>query len=216
MKQESTYYAIIPASVRYDNTLTDSEKLLYGEITCLTHKTGKCFANNKYFANLYGVSKETISRRVSKLKKRGYITVMISYKPNSKEVDKRYIQIHHDPIDRNEDTPIDANVKDNNTSINNTSIIDENNYLENKGFKFYWDEFLATKKKKKASLKSIIIQRQFDKLIKMSKGDFKTACQILERTVNNGWIDFYESKEPFGAKKEEPVKIVVDLSKAKG
>lgn len=50
-----SYYSVIPATVRYDNKLKPAEKLIYGEITSLTNKMGYCFANNKYFANLYTV-----------------------------------------------------------------------------------------------------------------------------------------------------------------
>ena len=55
------YYAIIPATVRYDDRLTPNAKLLYGEITALSNKEGYCWAGNAYFANLYGVTKTSIS-----------------------------------------------------------------------------------------------------------------------------------------------------------
>ena len=47
-ENQINYYAVIPATVRYNNSLKPSEKLMYGEITALANKMGYCFANNKY------------------------------------------------------------------------------------------------------------------------------------------------------------------------
>lgn len=68
-EEQPNYYAIIPASIRYNEELKYPERLLYGEITALTSKKGYCFATNRYFANLYNVTIETISRWISHLKK---------------------------------------------------------------------------------------------------------------------------------------------------
>ena len=72
---EKAYYAIIPANVRYDENLKDKAKLLYGEITALTNDKGFCWASNSYFAELYKVTKETISRLIKNLVDAGYITI---------------------------------------------------------------------------------------------------------------------------------------------
>ena len=79
MSEECTvsYYAIIPANVRYDNELTEKAKLLYGEITCLSNKEGYCFALNNYFAKLYKCSTRAIQNSISKLEQKGYIKVVI-------------------------------------------------------------------------------------------------------------------------------------------
>lgn len=61
MEEKPNYYAIIPADVRYDPELSSSEKLLYGEISALTNKTGECWASNNYFASLYDKTPEHIS-----------------------------------------------------------------------------------------------------------------------------------------------------------
>lgn len=75
MSETVGYYAIIPAAVRYDKDLPPNAKLLYGEITALCNKEGYCFASNEYFANLYGVSKRSITGWIASLEEKGYIAV---------------------------------------------------------------------------------------------------------------------------------------------
>ncbi|NJH82511.1 DnaD domain protein [Staphylococcus hyicus] len=131
MTDQPSYYSIITANVRYDNRLTDSEKLLFAEITSLSNKYGYCTASNGYFAKLYDVVKETISRRISKLTKFGYLHIEIIREGNEIKQRKMYpltqssVPIDakiNTPIDNSVNTPIDANVKENNTRFNNTSI----------------------------------------------------------------------------------------------
>lgn len=131
MTEQPSYYSIITANVRYDNRLTDSEKLLFAEITSLSNKYGYCTATNSYFARLYEVVKETISRRISNLTKYGYLKIETVKDGKQIKQRKMYpltqssipidVKINT-PIDNSVNTPIDANVKENNTSINTTSI----------------------------------------------------------------------------------------------
>jgi hypothetical protein len=122
MKEKPSYYAIIPAQVRYAKELTPNAKLLYAEITALAQKDGSCWASNKYFSELYNVSTVTISRWISSLVDNSFIIRKIVYKKGTKEIDKRYLQLCNGGINKNVNAPINKNVKDNNTSINNTSI----------------------------------------------------------------------------------------------
>jgi hypothetical protein len=122
MKEKPTYYAIIPANVRYSN-LKPNAKLLYGEITALSNKLGYCYATNNYFSDLYNVSKNTISSWLSDLKKLGFITIDLE-RNSKKQIVKRCIG-----ITKKMDTPIPKKMKGNSTSINNTS---NNIYIKEK------------------------------------------------------------------------------------
>lgn len=72
-----SFWAVIPASVRYDNGLRPNAKLLFAEITALTDKTGVCWASNEYFMKLFGIGDKTVSDLVKQLRDRGYIYTAI-------------------------------------------------------------------------------------------------------------------------------------------
>lgn len=117
---QKSYYAIIPANVRYDKDLTPNAKLLYGEITALCNEHGHCWASNNYFSELYGVSKISISKWISLLVEKGYINSVLIYKEGTKQILNRYLTLVQYPIKEKFNTPIKEKFKDNNTSINNT------------------------------------------------------------------------------------------------
>lgn len=121
-KAKPSFYAVIPANVRYDKSLTDGAKLLFGEITALCSDKGYCWATNSYFAGLYGVSNTTISTWVSRLEKAGHIKRVIKYKEGSKEIEGRYLSILNGGMQENLNTPIQENLKESTTSLSTTSI----------------------------------------------------------------------------------------------
>ena len=86
-----SYWAIIPADVRYDEALPPNAKLLYGEISSLTNEKGYCYAQNAFFAGVYGWSVATIQRLLNALADRGYIQVEIVRNKRTKEVEERRI-----------------------------------------------------------------------------------------------------------------------------
>ena len=127
------YYAIIPADVRYDVRLTPNAKLLYGEITALCNEKGFCWAMNEYFADLYSVSKVSVSKWVGNLRDCGYIEVQMQYKEGTKQISNRHIRLSTPlkeifntptkksliPSQRKVKDPIKEKFKDN-TTVNNT------------------------------------------------------------------------------------------------
>lgn len=142
---QSSYYAIIPAYIRYNKELKFAERLLYGEITALSNKQGYCFASNRYFANLYDVSISTISRWISHLVELNtlYVEVVRNDKKEIIErriyvIDNPYMQNNQHPYTQKEQYPYVQNCgypickksKDNNININKIDRLF--NYIINK------------------------------------------------------------------------------------
>jgi DNA-binding transcriptional ArsR family regulator len=132
--EKKGYYAIIPASVRYDKRLPANAKLLYGELTALSNEKGYCWAGNDYFAGLYEVSKTSVSKWVSALRDTGYIEIQLEYAEGTKQILHRYIRIVKDPIEEKLNTPL-RKVKDpiEEKLIDNTTVNTTSNTTKNKG-----------------------------------------------------------------------------------
>lgn len=84
-----SYYAVIPAHVRYSQ-IKPNAKLLYGEITALCNEKGYCWASNDHFAKLYGVSAKQVSLWVKQLIDNNFIKVE-SIKSRSGTLRKLYL-----------------------------------------------------------------------------------------------------------------------------
>jgi hypothetical protein len=67
------FWAVVPATVRYDRELPVNAKLLYGELSALVQAEGYCWAGNEYFARLYDLSADRVGRLLTLLDQRGYI-----------------------------------------------------------------------------------------------------------------------------------------------
>ena len=177
------YYANIPATVRYDKRLTPNAKLLYGEITALCNQEGYCWAMNAYFADLYGVSKTSISAWIGNLKEAGHITVQMNYKEGSKHILNRYIRILGEGMQDNLQTPtrkLDDPIQDifvDNSTINTTSNITVNSIGD---FDLFW-KFYPRKASKDAARKAWNKLNPDQNIMKM------IADNVRERVEKGEW-----------------------------
>lgn len=217
-EQQKPYYAIIPANVRYDKDLAPNAKLLYGEITALCNEKGYCWASNQYFAELYGVSVLSVKRWVNSLVNKGYVYRTLTYKPNSKEVDKRILSIDsgikidatsvqkcYDPSIKNGASSSIKNDTDNNTSINNTfnninkeknikkesvnSVISE--YTENKDLQDALHGFVEMRNKARKPLTVRAMKLSLNKLNELALDDV-TKIAIVNQSIVHSWSTFYK------------------------
>ncbi len=75
--QRPSFWAVLPATVRYDTRLRPNAKLLYAEITALQEASGFCFASNRFLSDNFGLKPETITSLLNNLADAGYITVEV-------------------------------------------------------------------------------------------------------------------------------------------
>lgn len=86
---KNSYDVVIPENVLHDSSLTANAKLLYGEITALRDSRGYCWATNRYFAELFGVSVTSVSKWIKALREGGYIESRIAQKKDARTGEAR-------------------------------------------------------------------------------------------------------------------------------
>lgn len=213
MENSKSYYAIIPANVRYDKDLSANAKLLYGEITALCNEKGYCWATNAYFADLYCVDRSTINRWLQQLVKKRYINSLLIYKEGSKEVQERHLSIANTPICKNADTPMQKcdegigknadtpmrknadtplckNARDNITLINNTNINNTFNKKDMSKTEKLEQEFESLWKRYPRKIGKAKAMQSYKKARKTSKTSYEKIEQGLYR-----YIDYINDRE---------------------
>ena len=191
--EKPNYFGILPANVRYDKNLKPMEKILYTEISSLTNKDGYCYATNSYFSKLYEVHKNTVGAWINNLEKQGYIKTVLIYKKGTKEIIERRIYIN-----QKIDTPINENIEENNTSINNKI---NNIYLyKGKEFEKAFLDFKIMRIGKKEPLSKPAEDLVLMKLYRLAGDNEQLAIEILNKSTINSWKDIFPLDNKQGGK----------------
>lgn len=117
----------IPIEIWENKELSWNEKILLMEIDSFTSKDLPCYFSNEYIAELLGVKENTASIILSKLIKKGYVR-KVGFNGRERFVESLLRFSCGDlfaGFDENQSLPLKP-VKHNNTSIIDTSIIDNN------------------------------------------------------------------------------------------
>ncbi|MEZ7716383.1 helix-turn-helix domain-containing protein [Leptotrichia wadei] len=237
--EKPNYYGILPANVRYDKELKPMEKILFTEISSLTSKEGYCYAKNSYFAELYDVHKNTVGNWINNLVKKGYLKSVIIYEKGTKNIQERRLYIttptnektdtsinkkidtcqskNLEGINEKIDTPINEKIEDNNTSINNTSLLLNNNNnihvknefsqacedIKNKWVKIAYEFDLSGKQLKitnnrKRAINNLLKEYSLEEMLKAMR-KIRTS-NFLQGNNKTGWqisFDWFTNKSNF-------------------
>lgn len=206
INETPNFYAILTPDVRYSKEISANEKLLFAEVTALLTMRNECFASNNYFASLFGVTPQAISKWLKNLEKNGFVSMKYIYKQGSKEIEKRFIEVSTS-VDRginngikginNSLGGINSRLKVSNTllinTLNNNTIYASLSEKEKELF----NEYLDLRKKKKLSNQDSVIKRLLKKY-----DELKRNPQIIENAIVREYRDFYPINN-YGGKKSE-------------
>jgi DNA-binding MarR family transcriptional regulator len=73
----ATKFITVSIEIMHDVKLNQSQKFLLAEIEQLQTLKHGCIASNAHFSELIGIAKESVSRNLSDLENKGYITIEI-------------------------------------------------------------------------------------------------------------------------------------------
>lgn len=155
----------IPKEIYLHKELTPTEKLLLAEITSFA-KNGVCFASNEHFSIFLGISKDRVSKLITKLRRMNLISVEIIYKEDTKEVEKRLIY----PLGNNTNTSRCERLYPIGIDTDTPSC----EHLDPIGVKTYYKEQVKEQEKEQDKDKKItkkekspVIEREFEQLWKL-------------------------------------------------
>lgn len=219
MQEKPSYYAVLPASVRYDKRLRPAARLLYAEITALCNKSGYCTAGNSYFCDIYETTDRSVRGWIQQLVDCEYIQSQI-IRDDAGEVQERRIFIISDPTENFFRTsgkispdPMEKNFRNNNrkniTSNNIPPISPEGGQAEEQHpvddifFRYAngnaelltaLNDFAAARVKMRAAMtdraKELLLKR-LDRITNIPE----VKIEMLENAILMGWKSVYAREE---------------------
>ena len=170
----------IPRHIWLDKNLKPIEKILLAEIESLGGLSDGCFASNQYLAEFLDLSKDRTSKLISGLKNKGYITVELSYKEGSYEVDKRIIKANPSSyFCLGGSTHLEGGGENNDYITNNYNINNNNNKASKK-------KTTKEVRHKYGEFKNVLLS---DKDLEKLKAEY--GEELVEKYIKkmDGWIE---------------------------
>lgn len=189
----ATKFITVSIEIMHDLNLNQSQKFILAEIEQLCSLESGCFASNKHFAELIGITKENVSRNLNHLKEMGYIDIKIE---NGLRNHIRIVTLTNlvRPPYQNSKTPLlkrqetKENIETNKT--NNKTKAHEAIFLPTCISSDVWNEWVQHRKELKKALTPTTIKKQLVQLEKWDKLGMDTS-EIIYTSITNGWAGLF-------------------------
>lgn len=213
-----SYWAVIPAPVRYDDRIPASSKVLYAEISALCEETGYCWADNRYFAEIYQMTERSIRRQLAALADCGYIRIEETRGDHNTLEERRiYAGLNplagvQEPLDKKV-RPLDKKVQRHIINNNNIppispeqtkalqllpqDVADSILTLTGKDAALLgaWLDFAEVRRAKRTPIRTVRTVALLEKkLLDYGRGDADAARRILEQSIERGWTGVFPLK----------------------
>jgi hypothetical protein len=202
-----TFFAIIPADVRYHRRLSASAKLMFGEITSLANTRGFCYASNGYFERVFDCSERSVQGWLDQLVKAGFIRLEFNATNTSRRIyltqifsptpAKKFRQQvaescgHNDTSEcSKENKAAGAAVKKPKTE-SKSEPVEIPVSLQTEHFLEAWSEWQQHRREKGHKLTPLTARRQIAMLEKM--GPVASVASI-NQSIEKGWQGLFEPK----------------------
>ena len=213
-----SYWAVIPAPVRYDDRIPASSKVLYAEISALCEETGYCWADNSYFAEIYQMTERSIRRQLAALAECGYIRIEETRGDHNTLEERRiYAGLNPlagapEPLDKKV-RPLDKKVqrhiiKNNIPPISPTQMKTLESLEpavaeailtltgDDAGLLGAWMDFAEMRRAKKTPIRTVrTVSLLEKKLVENGSRVPNGARRILEQSVERGWTGLFPLKD---------------------
>ena len=164
-------------------------------------KKGQLITGRKKLSLETGLSEQEVRTCLDKLEKSGEVTNKSTNKYTLIDISK-YVsyQISEDeqPTTQptnNQQITTNKNDKNKKKKENKETYKEKfSHFFENENFVEVWNEFVELKKRKKASTTDRALNSNLNKLEKLSGGSIEKSVEIVSRSCNSGWLDFYQIK----------------------
>lgn len=182
MKNENYKGTWIPGQVMEDEYLTQGEKFLYSTITHLSNNDQmSCNASNAYLAQRMSISPRRVQQLLSSLKNKGYITTRNIFHEGTNRISHRVVKISARTSRR--DVHVD-NIEDRKAYIENNIELDE-----------IFCDFIKYRQELKKPLRESSLKVAAQKLVTLSSGLPRKAREIVNQTIERGWLNLFELKD---------------------
>ena len=161
MRNRPSYYAVLPATVRYDKRLPPAARLLYAELTALASKEGYAWPTNTFLADLFDVSPRTVKRWLELLEELGYLTRCLEDGRRLYVADRGGTKMSRGG-DKNVPPGGDKNVPHNTTRVNSKKEQGGDPFLDDCG----WESYLEWRR------------AELDKPYRTEEGEARAAARL--------------------------------------